>query len=81
MRAKIDQTKYNTEQHFTGYALFKLMLHTCSPIASSTIVLTGWAAISSATPPIAAASPTGVPSDGLLFPCIQTGFNKLIQHE
>jgi hypothetical protein len=81
MQAKIDQTKYNTEQHFSGYALFTLMLHTCSPIASSTIVLTGWAAISSATTPIAAASPTGVPSDKLLFPCIQTGFNKLIQHE
>jgi hypothetical protein len=81
MRAKIDQTKYNTEQHFTGYALVKLMLHTCAPISSSTIVLTGWAAISSATPPIAAASPTGNTSDELVFFCIQTGFNKLMQHE
>ena len=79
MPAKIVQTNYNTEQHFNGYATFKLMLHTGSPIASYPIILTGSAAISSVTPPITGASPTGVPSDELLFPCIQTGFNKLIQ--
>ena len=81
MPAKIDQTNYNTEQHLNGYAIFKLTLHTGSPIASSSIILTGSAAISSVTPPVAGASPTGVPSDKLLFPCIQTGFNKLIQQE
>ena len=78
----IKQKKTNTtEQHFNGYALFKLMLLTCSQIASSPISLTGWAANSSATPPIADSSPTGVPYNKLIFTCIQTGFNKLIQHE
>jgi hypothetical protein len=81
MLAKLIKQKYNIKQHFNGYALFKLILHTCSPIVSSPILLTGWAAISSATPPIADASPAGDPYDGLLFPCIQTGFKKLIQHE
>ena len=77
---KLIKQKYNKEQHFNGYALFQLILHTCSPIASSPTPST-WVAIFSATPTTADSSPRGDPYDELIFSCIQTGFIKLIQHE